>query len=102
MAMTSNGVAKVGKPVTVNLEDLQLGVYLAPCSRVLHRAQLSSGRVAFETLEEAFGPESLGIILVSGLPERFQELRSHVLSNASQLAHLPTAELGMFDMERTE
>lgn len=46
------------------------------------------------TLEDAFGPSSLGIILVSDLPARYLDLRSRVLSYSSRLANLPPRELG--------
>lgn len=52
------------------------------------------GTVSFDTLTEAFGPSSLGIIIVKDLPERFTQLRAQVLSNASYLAALPSSELG--------
>lgn len=47
----------------------------------------------FKSLEEAFGPESLGIIVVSGLPEKFIGLRQRLLSFASRLGSLSRAEL---------
>lgn len=53
-----------------------------------------TGTVSFDTLTEAFGPESLGIIVVKDLPQTFTELRAKVLSNSSYLAALPDAELG--------
>lgn len=53
-----------------------------------------TGTVSFDTLTEAFGPESLGIIVVKDLPQTFIELRAKVLSNSSYLAALPDAELG--------
>ncbi|KAJ6119314.1 hypothetical protein N7523_003594 [Penicillium sp. IBT 18751x] len=55
--------------------------------------ELENGTVSFETLTEAFGPSSLGIIVVKDLPENFVQLRKQVLSNASYLAALPEAEL---------
>ncbi|PGH12920.1 hypothetical protein AJ80_06525 [Polytolypa hystricis UAMH7299] len=55
--------------------------------------ELIAGTVPFETLTEAFGPSSLGIIVVKDLPEKFNDLRSQVLSNASYLAALPENEL---------
>ncbi|KAI2295096.1 hypothetical protein LOZ03_001301 [Ophidiomyces ophidiicola] len=64
-----------GKAVTVSLQ------------------QLTEGSVSFETLTEAFGPSSLGVIIVKDLPEKFKALRSQVLSNASYLASLPEDEL---------
>lgn len=50
--------------------------------------------MSFDTLTEAFGPESLGIIVVKDLPSTFAELRAKVLANASYLAALPDEELG--------
>lgn len=44
-------------------------------------------------LPNAFGPESLGIIIVKDLPSNFLELRSRVLSSASHLAALPKEKL---------
>ncbi|EED16810.1 conserved hypothetical protein [Talaromyces stipitatus ATCC 10500] len=63
------------QPVTVSLQDL------------------NSGSVPFEALTEAFGPSSLGIIVVKDLPPKFKELRAQVLSNSSYLASLPQNEL---------
>lgn len=63
------------KPVTVSLADLE------------------SGTVPFPTLLEAFGPSSLGILVVSGLPSDFPSLRTRVLSNSSRLAALPSSKL---------
>jgi hypothetical protein len=54
---------------------------------------VNAGAVPFSTLEEAFGPTSLGIIVVQGLPERFTQLRSQLLQQASYLAHLPSSSL---------
>ncbi|EAS33899.3 uncharacterized protein CIMG_04923 [Coccidioides immitis RS] len=55
--------------------------------------ELTEGSVSFEALAEAFGPSSLGIIVVKDLPERFKDLRAQVLSNSSYLASLPEDEL---------
>ncbi|OKL59671.1 hypothetical protein UA08_05335 [Talaromyces atroroseus] len=63
------------QPVTVSLQDL------------------FAGSVPFEALTEAFGPSSLGIIVVKDLPPRFKDLRAQVLSNSSYLASLPKDEL---------
>jgi hypothetical protein len=52
-------------------------------------------------LEEAFGAESLGIIVVKDLPEKFHKLRSELLSYSSALANLPQSELGMFALLQT-
>ncbi|CUS10648.1 unnamed protein product [Tuber aestivum] len=62
-------------PVLVRLDDLE------------------SGNVDLKSLEEAFGPESLGIIFVGGLPEKFVGLRRRLLSFASHLGNLSRAEL---------
>ncbi len=66
---------KIGNPVTVPLSDLQAGV------------------VAFETLIAAFGPSSLGILVVTDLPPTFPSLRSRVLTSSSSLAALPPSIL---------
>ena len=52
--------------------------------------------IPFASLEEAFGPSSLGIIIVKDLPSRFVELRHKLLSYASYLANLPSEELGTY------
>lgn len=52
------------------------------------------GSVPFDTLAEAFGPSSLGILIVKDLPANFRGLRAQVLSNSSYLASLPEDELG--------
>ncbi|KAJ6000514.1 hypothetical protein N7481_000923 [Penicillium waksmanii] len=67
--------APVAQAVTVSLKDLE------------------NGTVSFDTLTEAFGPSSLGIMIVKDLPEKFIKLRAQVLSNSSYLAALPPAEL---------
>jgi hypothetical protein len=56
--------------------------------------ELQDGSVSLETLEQAFGPESLGIILVRDLPTDFVGLRARLLSLSSYLANLPASELG--------
>ncbi|PYH96366.1 Clavaminate synthase-like protein [Aspergillus ellipticus CBS 707.79] len=55
--------------------------------------ELVDGTVPSTTLTDAFGPSSLGIILVKDLDPRFVTLRAQVLSNASYLASLPEEEL---------
>lgn len=52
------------------------------------------GSVPFDALEEAFGPDSLGIIVVRDLPSDFVTMRKALLSYSSYLANLPQAELG--------
>ncbi|GBL50669.1 hypothetical_protein [Candidozyma auris] len=47
----------------------------------------------FDTLNKAFGPDSLGIIIVKDLPEHFKALRHKVLQSISVLANLPQDEL---------
>jgi hypothetical protein len=54
-----------------------------------------TGSVSFEALEEAFGPSSLGIIVVKGLPPDFVAKRRNLLSYASYLANLPQEQLGI-------
>lgn len=44
-------------------------------------------------MTEAFGPSSLGILIVKDLDTRFHTLRKEVLSSASHLAALPDTEL---------
>ena len=53
------------------------------------------GNVSFETLQQAFGPDSLGILVVKDVPEQFPKLRHSALSYASYLGNLPQTELGM-------
>jgi len=52
------------------------------------------GSVPFDALEDAFGPDSLGIIVVRDLPSEFVAMRKALLSYSSYLANLPQAELG--------
>lgn len=54
------------------------------------------GTVPFSKLEEAFGPDSLGIIVVRDLAPQFAELRRRLLSYSSHLASLPAEELCKF------
>lgn len=56
--------------------------------------ELHDGNVSLETFERAFGPDSLGIILVRDLPTEFVNLRARLLSLSSYLANLPASELG--------
>ncbi|OAA62268.1 hypothetical protein ISF_05277 [Cordyceps fumosorosea ARSEF 2679] len=68
-------MAAQAQAVTVSLKDLQ------------------SGNVSFETLQQAFGPDSLGILVVKDVPKQFPKLRHSALSYASYLGNLPHAEL---------
>ncbi|KAF2450778.1 Clavaminate synthase-like protein [Karstenula rhodostoma CBS 690.94] len=54
---------------------------------------LNNDKVEFSSLEEAFGPSSLGILVVKDLPEQFHSLRRRLLSYSSALASLPKDEL---------
>ncbi|KAE8149673.1 Clavaminate synthase-like protein [Aspergillus avenaceus] len=63
-------MGEIQEAVTVSLQDL------------------IDGTISPETLTEAFGPASLGIIIVKDLDPSFVELRKKVLSNASFLASL--------------
>ncbi|KFG82964.1 hypothetical protein MANI_022575 [Metarhizium anisopliae] len=63
------------QPVTVSLKDL------------------TDGNVSFETLQQAFGPDSLGILVVKDVPQEFPQLRRMALSYASYLGNLPAEEL---------
>lgn len=54
---------------------------------------LNDENVPFETLEQAFGPSSLGILVVSDLPSKYADLRKRLLSYASYLAQLPSDQL---------
>ena len=58
--------------------------------------ELEDGSVSLEKLEEAFGPYSLGIIIVRDLRSDFVELRKSLLSYSSYLANLPEEELSMY------
>jgi hypothetical protein len=77
--------------VTVTLEDLKNGKLLLLDSEKLTEVQ---GNVSFSTLEEAFGPDSLGILLVKDVPSEFVELRHRLLSYSSYLGNLPAHSLG--------
>jgi hypothetical protein len=59
-----------------------------------HTLITGSGNVSFSTLEEAFGPESLGIIIVKDVPSEFIQLRHRLLSYSSYLGNLPDWKLG--------
>jgi hypothetical protein len=72
----SSTTIKQADPVSVSWNDLQ------------------AGKIPFEALEEAFGPESLGILIVKDLPESFPVLRRNLLSYSSYLANLPQEHLG--------
>lgn len=50
-------------------------------------------------LPAAFGPDSLGVIIVTGLPTEFVQLRQKVLLSASDLAGLPQDKLAAMEHE---
>jgi hypothetical protein len=62
----------------------------------------SLGTVPFSTLEEAFGPDSLGIIIVRDLPAKFVDLRRKLLSYSSYLGNLPEAELAKLESPQSK
>ena len=66
---------KTADPVTVSLNDLK------------------AGTVPFASLIEAFGPDSLGILVVRDLPPEFAGLRGDLLPDSSHLAALPPQRL---------
>ncbi|KAF3019337.1 hypothetical protein E8E14_010210 [Neopestalotiopsis sp. 37M] len=71
----------VAQPVVVSLRDLQ------------------SGAVSDETLQEAFGPDSLGILVVKDVPQEFAELRHKLLSYASYMGNLNEEDFEKFTNE---
>lgn len=68
----------VSGPVVVSLSELRKGL-------------------EFETLENAFDDNSLGIIVVKDLPREYHQLRTKVLLLASKLAQLPEEELAKLE-----
>ncbi|KAF3764404.1 Clavaminate synthase-like protein [Cryphonectria parasitica EP155] len=77
-------MAPIAQAVTVSLEELK------------------KGSVPFSTLQEAFGPESLGILVVNDVPPEFANLRRHVLSYSSFLGNLPKSELDKLENEKAK
>jgi hypothetical protein len=84
----------LAQPVVVSLHDLQSGTGLAlnPSSQIC--AYESSGSVSDETLQEAFGPESFGILVVKDVPDEFKGLRHKLLSYASYMGNLNEEDFG--------
>ncbi|KAF2097338.1 Clavaminate synthase-like protein [Rhizodiscina lignyota] len=64
-------------------------------------ADLKRGSVPISSLVDAFGPSSLGILIVKDLPSRFLSLRESLLQYASYLARLPEAELDLLTSPET-
>jgi hypothetical protein len=87
--------------VTVSLNELKNGkVEIMIASHELEQGfreltRGNSGSVSFETLQAAFGQDSLGILIVKDLPLEFPQVRHTVLSYASYLGNLPKETLGM-------
>ncbi|KAK0624638.1 hypothetical protein B0T17DRAFT_247784 [Bombardia bombarda] len=77
-------MAPLAQAVTVSLQDLK------------------SGTVSFDTLEEAFGPDSLGILIVKDVPPEFASLRHHLLSYSSYLGNLPKSQLDELENEKAK
>ncbi|KAF5020923.1 hypothetical protein F66182_7075 [Fusarium sp. NRRL 66182] len=63
---------------------------------------LKDGNIPFETLQQAFGPDSLGILIVKDVPKEFPELRHQALSYASYLGNLPKEELEKLENVRAK
>ncbi|CAN8101628.1 unnamed protein product [Discula destructiva] len=74
-------MAPVAQAVTVSLDDLK------------------KSTVPFSTLQQAFGPESLGILVVKDVPPEFADLRRRALSYSSYLGNLPKDELDKLENE---
>ncbi|KAI4865311.1 Clavaminate synthase-like protein [Hypoxylon rubiginosum] len=66
---------------------------------VVSLADLKSGNISFETLQEAFGPESLGILVVKDVPAEFPRLRHQLLSYASYMGNLSETDFDKFTNE---
>ncbi|WYZ44304.1 hypothetical protein EsH8_VII_000740 [Colletotrichum jinshuiense] len=77
-------MAQIAQPVVVSLNDLK------------------QGNIPFETLKEAFGPDSLGILVVKDVPPEFTHLRHQTLSYASYLGNLPEPELTKLENEKAK
>ncbi|KAK9370557.1 hypothetical protein V1509DRAFT_616164 [Lipomyces kononenkoae] len=76
-------MADSSDPVTVSLDDLMSGA-------------------ADKFLPDAFGPNTLGIILVKDLPKKYAELRSRVLFYSSKLAALSQQELSKLESPESD
>ncbi|KAI9744471.1 MAG: hypothetical protein M1818_002000 [Claussenomyces sp. TS43310] len=55
------------------------------------------GDIPFSMLVDAFGPDSLGIIVVTDVKPEFLDLRSRLLSYSSYLGNLPKVQLGKLE-----
>jgi isopenicillin N synthase-like dioxygenase len=59
----------------------------------------TTGTVSLDKLQQAFGPDSLGILVVQDVPAAFTALRHRLLSYASYLGNLPADELTRLENE---
>ncbi|KAI1487996.1 hypothetical protein F5X96DRAFT_647548 [Biscogniauxia mediterranea] len=66
---------------------------------VVSLTDLKNGNISFETLQEAFGPESLGILVVKDVPAEFPDLRRRLLSYASYMGNLSEKDFEQFTNE---
>ena len=92
--MSTNGAVKNQQAVSVSLDELRVGKFHLQDQYPRSSFISNIGSVSFEALEEAFGPSSLGIIVVKGLPDGFVTKRKNLLSYASYLANLPEDQIG--------
>jgi hypothetical protein len=90
----ANGAASQ-QAVAVGLEDLRNSKQICAQRWYWLKADVNSDSVEFSLLEDAFGPASLGIIVVKDLPSKFHKLRHKLLSYSSALGNLPQEELGV-------
>ncbi|KAK4462200.1 hypothetical protein QBC42DRAFT_268386 [Cladorrhinum samala] len=77
-------MAPIAQAVTVSLQELK------------------DGTVPLDALREAFGPDSLGILIVKDVPPEFASLRHHALSYSSYLGNLPKSELDKLENEKAK
>ncbi|KAK5663767.1 hypothetical protein OQA88_4198 [Cercophora sp. LCS_1] len=77
-------MAPLAQAVTVSLDDLK------------------KGTVSLEALKEAFGPDSLGILIVKDVPPEFAGLRHRLLSYSSYLGNLPKSKLDELENEKAK
>ncbi|KAJ4297286.1 hypothetical protein N0V88_004204 [Collariella sp. IMI 366227] len=77
-------MSPIAQAVTVSLKDLK------------------NGTVSLEALQEAFGPDSLGILIVKDVPPEFTSLRHHLLSYSSYLGNLPKSQLDKLENEKAK
>lgn len=69
-------------------------VSVATLSHAIVSITYEVGNISFETLQEAFGPDSLGILVVNDVPAEFPQLRHQLLSYASYMGNLSEADFG--------